>query len=97
MVPWAWKGHKSTSFTIGAFDFDQFKSNQIKVQLLFEHDLFRNPFPPSRDHDLVAGEHLDLGVDAGNDLEDALIRLVVVAGDGTILAFREDHAREGAR
>jgi hypothetical protein len=68
----------------------------------FEHDHFEDLLPPRRktgrtvqNQDLVAGEHLDLGVNAGNDLEDALVRLVVVAGDGPILALRQDHAREG--
>ena len=45
---------------------------------------------------LMAGQDFDLGVDAGNDLEDALIRLVVITGNGPILALRQDHAREGA-
>ena len=46
---------------------------------------------------LATGEHLDLGVHTGDNLKDALVGLVVVAGNGPILAFREDHAREGAR
>jgi hypothetical protein len=49
------------------------------------------------DHTLTTGENLDLGIDAGDDFENPLVRLVVVAGDGTILAFRQDHAREGTR
>ena len=46
---------------------------------------------------LATGEHLDLRVHTGDNLKDALVGLAVVAGNGTILAFREDHAREGAR
>jgi hypothetical protein len=44
----------------------------------------------------LAGEDLDFAVDAGDDLELALVALVVVAGDHPVVAFRQDHARERA-
>jgi hypothetical protein len=45
-----------------------------------------------------ARQHFDFGVDAGHDLERALVGLlaVVVARDGAILALGQDHARERA-
>jgi hypothetical protein len=69
--------------------------NQIgsESSLLFEHKFF----PSAGSQALAAGKHLDLGVNTGDNLEDALVGLVVVAGYGTILALGEDHAREGAR
>ena len=43
-----------------------------------------------------ARQHLDLAVDAGNDLEIALVGLALVARDDVIIAFREHDARERA-
>jgi hypothetical protein len=77
-------GMAAPNFANGALDW----SEGLKVQLLSLR---------LRDHTLATGENLDLGIDAGDDLENALIRLVGVAGNGTILAFRQDHAGEGAR
>src|SRR6185503_14055445 len=41
-------------------------------------------------------QHLDVAVDARDHLELALEDLALVAGNGAIFAFGEDHAREGA-
>src|ERR1700736_2258995 len=41
-------------------------------------------------------DHLDLAVEAGLDLEVAVVNLAVVAGDDDVVAFGEDHARKGA-
>ena len=43
-----------------------------------------------------ARQHLDLAVDAGDDLEVALIGLGFVAGDDVVVALGEHHARECA-
>jgi hypothetical protein len=92
---------RSASLAIEIQDLIRFES--VLSLNFFEHDHFEELLPPRRktgrtvqDQALMAGQHLDLGVDAGNDLEDALIRLVVITGDGPIFALRQDHAREGA-
>ena len=43
-----------------------------------------------------AGEHFNVSVDSGDDLEFALVNFSFVTGDRPILALGKNYAREGA-
>src|ERR1700683_2241286 len=47
-------------------------------------------------NDGLMRDHLDLPVDAVDDVERALVHLALVLGDGAVFAFGQDHAWEGA-
>src|SRR6478609_5710670 len=50
----------------------------------------------SAERPCLARQHLDVAVDAGNDLKFALVDLAFIAGNGAIFALGENHARKGA-
>ena len=45
---------------------------------------------------VLARQHLDVAVDAGNDLEFALVDLAFITGNGAIFALGKNHTRKGA-
>src|SRR6476646_4567754 len=49
----------------------------------------------SAERSYSARQHLDVAVDAGNDLKFALVDLAFIAGNGAIFALGENHARKG--